>query len=500
MATLIRSVASGAPTGAVTSITLPTFTNDAGNAITVSVFWKNNVTISGISGNGNSYSDSGAGRLARPTDGFLQVHIAGGINAGANAIQVSFSGTATEVEAYAEEWNGLTGATDGNSTGTATSGTTVTTGNIVTTNPAFLYAFCVTDDTNGSAGTNMTAAQAPAGTGEITEYRNLTGAGTYTCSASMSAAITKGAIIGVALKGFPNTVPPVVDKPLTLMRCRPLGPGNPLREVKYYDTPPAAVTGTTIVPDTGALQLDGFSPTLGLPITLVPGFGDLQLTGFAAKFPTTIVAGSGALQLDGFGPSIGLPKTIVPGFGQLTLTGFSATFPRTIVPATGALDLNGFAPTFARTIKPGFGDLQLDGFGPSFSFVSGSYTAQPGLGVLTLTGFGPTFPKTIVPGSGSLTLTGNAPAIGLPITVRPGSGLLTLTGFGPGITVTPLGLFITPGTGQLTLTGYAPWIGTFTFRFAGGPVMTATVSGGGVLVASVSGGPVLTGSMSGGPV
>jgi hypothetical protein len=291
---------------------------------------------------------------------------------------------------------------------------------------------------------------------------------------------------------------PVVDKPLTLLRCRPLGPGNPLREVKYYESPPVVV-GVTVVTDVGALQLDGFSPAIGLPKTIVPDVGSLSLAGFSPQLPTTIVPGSGALTLAGF--SATFPKTIVPGLGQLSLIGFSATFPRTIVPATGALDLTGFAPQFARTILPGFGQLTLAGLAPSLSFVAGSYTAQPGFGVLSLAGLEPTIglPKTVQPAFGVADLSGYAPAIGLPITIRPANGALTLSGFSPTISFIPPGIFILPGVGNLTLTGYAPFIGSFTMRFAGGPVMTAEVNGGNVFIASWNGGPVLTGTIEGEP-
>lgn len=40
---------------------------------------------------------------------------------------------------------------------------------------------------------------------------------------------------------------------------------------------------------------------------------------------------------------------------------------------------------------------------------------------------------------------------------------------------------------------------TFTFRFAGGPVLVASVNAGGVFAASAAGGPILTSSMTGGP-
>lgn len=261
------------------------------------------------------------------------------------------------------------------------------------------------------------------------------------------------------------------------------------------------VGAVTITTDVGSLVLDGFAPTIGIPVTVTPGVGSLALTGNAPTFPTTLTIGLGQLTLSGFAPTIGAPVTVVPGFGQLSLTGLAPTFPRTILPGTGSLTLSGLAPTFPRTIIPGFGALTLNGFAPSFSFTIGGFTLQPGLGSLVLTGFAPSLglPKTVVPGTGVLALSGFAPAIGVPVTLRPGFGQLTLTGFGPSISFTPPGLTLLPGTGALVLTGYAPSIGNLTFRFAGGPVMTATITAQGVIIASVTGGSVLTETITGSP-
>lgn len=232
---------------------------------------------------------------------------------------------------------------------------------------------------------------------------------------------------------------------------------------KYWDyTFIAAVIGAfTLTPDTGVLQVDGYAPSIGTPVTITPATGQLTLAGFAPQFPTTVVPGSGALSLTGFSPTIGLPRTIVPGFGQLSLTGFppSIGLPKTIVPGVGAFDLNGFAPTFARTIKPGFAQLVLDGFAPAFTFVSGAFTLQPGLGALSLTGFSPTIglPQTLRPGVGALDLTGFAPQFAR--TIVPGFGDLALNGFAPSITFVTAGFTLQPGFGALALTGLAPTIG-----------------------------------------
>jgi hypothetical protein len=188
---------------AVTSVTSTSMTNTSGNFLTISVFWKNDVTISSVSGNGNTYADSGAGRLARPTDGYLETYYAANVNGGSNVITVNFSGSATEVDWYIEEWSGaaLASPIDGNATGTATSGTSVTSAAIATTNSNdMLYAFGVSNDCDATADTNFTLAQTVACSAEITEYRNVTSTGSYTATANWSSAITKAGIIEFAIK------------------------------------------------------------------------------------------------------------------------------------------------------------------------------------------------------------------------------------------------------------------------------------------------------------
>jgi hypothetical protein len=239
---------------------------------------------------------------------------------------------------------------------------------------------------------------------------------------------------------------PVVDKPLTLLRCTPLGPSNPLREVKYYDVPSASAPGVTVAPDVGLLVLDGFAPTIGTPVTILPGAGALTLNGFAPSVgtPITIRPDFGQLTLTGFAPSIGTPVTLRPALGQLILTGFSPTIgtPVTLLPGLGQLTLSGFAPVIGTpiTLRPGLGQLVLNGFAPSITVVAGAINMQPGFGALVLTGFAPTIgtPVTVRPGLGALLLSGFAPSVGTPVTLRPGLGQLVLAGFNPTLTLTSL--------------------------------------------------------------
>src|SRR4051812_20420212 len=149
-----------------------------GNAVLVCVFWKGAVTISSVTDSqGNTYADCGAGRLSRPTDGFLQILGANNITGGVTpTVTVNFSGGGgTEIDVYLLEYAGQNPSTLFDSvtgTGTATSGTTVTTGSFTpTVSVGAVFAFGDTDDTNGTAGASMTSRSAPAGAGVVIEDR-----------------------------------------------------------------------------------------------------------------------------------------------------------------------------------------------------------------------------------------------------------------------------------------------------------------------------------------
>jgi hypothetical protein len=183
------------------TLTLPAITVTPGNALILGVFWKNNVNISLVSGNANQYDDCGVGRFARPVDGFLQAFLAFNAKLGPTAVKIDFDGAAAEIAVYLAEWSGPTQVV-ARAIGQATSGTQVASGALRNTDTdALLWAFCVTDDTNGLPGAGFTSSQSTAGMGNITEYRIVSGEGIYTASANMSAAITKGGIVALALQG-----------------------------------------------------------------------------------------------------------------------------------------------------------------------------------------------------------------------------------------------------------------------------------------------------------
>src|SRR5689334_4136358 len=115
-------------TAGTLATTVPSTT--AGNGMVVGIFWKGAETVTSVIG-GGTYADSGAGKLARPTDGNIQFFGATNISGGITTVTVNWSdANASSIEAYCWEVTGqdTTNVFDSVSgTGTASSGTTVTT-------------------------------------------------------------------------------------------------------------------------------------------------------------------------------------------------------------------------------------------------------------------------------------------------------------------------------------------------------------------------------------
>jgi hypothetical protein len=105
----------------------------AGNAVILAIFWKEItglVTISSVvDSNGNTYTDCGAGKVARPSSGFIQIFGAKNVAAGTGTITVTFSGTgANQIAATALEYSGADTATlfdSVSASNTASSGATI---------------------------------------------------------------------------------------------------------------------------------------------------------------------------------------------------------------------------------------------------------------------------------------------------------------------------------------------------------------------------------------
>lgn len=206
--------------------------------------------------------------------------------------------------------------------------------------------------------------------------------------------------------------------------------------------PSLVAAAIAVNPGQGALQIDGFAPTVAVSNnqSVTPGLGSLTLTGFA---PTLVV-----------------DSVVNPGKGDLVLTGFAPTVatPVAVVPGMGAFILTGFAPTVATpvAVSPGKGDLTLTGFAPSAVVDS---QVKPGVGQLVITGFAPTVatPIAVLPGKGDLALTGFAPSVAVGTNINPGSGALSLDGFAPTVVATA-NQNIAADVGQITITGFAPTV------------------------------------------
>lgn len=182
-----------------------------GRALLVCVFWKTNVTISSVTDSAsNTYADSGAGRLARPTDGYLQVYGAKNVTGGALTVTVTFSASATSIyiiclELILAHATTLFGAT---ATGTATSGSTVTSGTFTPSSTrGAILTFLVGDAAStcvpgAIGGTTALRAALPASAGlgvAILPYTASLGSN-ITAAMDAGATITKAAMIAVEVQ------------------------------------------------------------------------------------------------------------------------------------------------------------------------------------------------------------------------------------------------------------------------------------------------------------
>lgn len=179
-----------------------------GDSICFFVGWINNVTVTGssVSAGSASFSDSGVGRIGPIGTVYAQEFCAANITGGTTpTISVTFSGAPSNGFILAEEYSGTaaTSLMSNAASGTATSGTSVTTGSFTPTPVrGAVFAACVTGDTNGTAGTGYTARINPAGQGVVLEDKIFTVAqGSQTASCNMSADVSGiGIIISVVIK------------------------------------------------------------------------------------------------------------------------------------------------------------------------------------------------------------------------------------------------------------------------------------------------------------
>ena len=201
--------------GPSTSATLIWTGNTAnGNGVVVLVFWKTNVTITSITDSqSNTYADCGLGRVARPAGGYAQIFVAQNITGGTTpTITVNYSGGgATEIDIYGFELSGAAtaSAVDKYASGTATNGTTATTGNMTPdSTDGIVIAFAAGDPSSGvdvsfSDGVSYTPGPMhetyPRAQG--TGYRIFTSSvGTIAVTGTWPDGITKAVVVAVVIK------------------------------------------------------------------------------------------------------------------------------------------------------------------------------------------------------------------------------------------------------------------------------------------------------------
>jgi hypothetical protein len=193
-----------ASTGASWPIT-PDSAFAAGNAACLGIFWKANVNITGVADtSGNTWVDSGLGRATRPVDGYAQVFVCKSLVNSAPTITVSWDGTMNSPGMDLLEYAGADSTTlldSAQSTGTATSGTSVSTSVTPTIADGAVVAFAYTNDTDATAGSGFTARIAVPATGNIVQDKLFTSSpGTVTATANLLDAITKGVILAIVLR------------------------------------------------------------------------------------------------------------------------------------------------------------------------------------------------------------------------------------------------------------------------------------------------------------
>lgn len=194
----------------------------AGSAIIVEAFWKANVTITSVTDDkGGTYGDCGAGRLTRPTDGFLQILGAPNAAGGNTVVTIHFSGapTAGNNRNHVVEYSGA--ATSSlfdsiSSTGTATSGTHVVTGSFTPTITSGAILGVVNFDTTTSTGDSGYTVRHDSGSGSAIIDQIFTGSvGTLTAGITAGSAVSKAGIVAAVIKvasgGAAFNPTPIVD-------------------------------------------------------------------------------------------------------------------------------------------------------------------------------------------------------------------------------------------------------------------------------------------------
>ena len=185
----------------------------AGSGIAVAMFWKGAETVSSVTG-GGTYADSGTGKLARPTDGNLQFFGCPLVTTGTTTVTVNWSdANATNVEAFVWEVTGQNQTTLFDSvsgTGTASSGTALTTSSFTpTASGNLILSFASADPLGQPTGdTGYTVEYSPVDQGIVCQDKGFT-SGAQTTTATMANAMTKGGIMSVVINQKLTSIPPI---------------------------------------------------------------------------------------------------------------------------------------------------------------------------------------------------------------------------------------------------------------------------------------------------
>lgn len=199
----IQTVKDDTDTGSIINVTSGTTTT--GHTLVVTAFWVNNVIVNsvGISTGSATFSDCGTGRLAWPAGtypGYSQCFIATGITGGTSpVITMTLSGSSSYSEIIASEYTASSPDVGINGAGTATSGITVSTGNMTpSVTDGMLVAYMVDDNAGVTTIPGFTNRSAPYPW--YFDKSFATSQGTLTIPATSTQSLTQASILAVALK------------------------------------------------------------------------------------------------------------------------------------------------------------------------------------------------------------------------------------------------------------------------------------------------------------
>src|SRR5437899_272431 len=199
MAATVKNFTANQNDGTATSLATTIPATTAGNALVGGLFWKGATTFSSVTE--ATFADSGAGKIARPTDGQIQIIGSNSIAGGLTTITVNWSGSSDSIEAYFWEVQGQNTSTlfdAAFNSGTATSGTVLTTGSFTPKNGLMLSMAACDAIGSASGDTGYFVEYNPNGQGLVLQDKAFV-SGAQTTSATFGNNMTKGAILSVVV-------------------------------------------------------------------------------------------------------------------------------------------------------------------------------------------------------------------------------------------------------------------------------------------------------------